>query len=73
MQDVGIDCKIRIYTKSPPKHFQVTFTTNRDGKHIVAISDFIIVTTTEFTHLLEEIYSTGMIHAGSQDHKEIID
>lgn len=59
--------------KAPAKHFQFTFTTNRDGKHIVAISDFIIVTTTEFTHLLEEIYSTGMIHAGSQDHKEIID
>ena len=59
--------------KAPQNTSRLLLQTNRDGKHIVAISDFIIVTTTEFTHLLEEIYCTGMIHAGSQDHKEIID
>ena len=61
------------FTQKAPKTLPGYFTAKGGGKHRVTISDFIIVTTIELTHLLEEIYSTGMIHARSQDHKEIID
>ena len=49
--------------KKPSKTLPGYFTTNGGGNHIVAILNFIIVQ--NFTHLLKEIYSTGMIHAGS--------